>query len=127
MRAEGEAGAHLGRGSSAFREPAKARWVARSMLQEFIGDRKVGLVLGTATGRPDTQQNIIKRALHPAEERAGVVTCSFHAFRRFRVRWLRKQLRNRVITEDLLRFWIGHSDRNITDKYSKVKEDVEFR
>jgi hypothetical protein len=26
-----------------------------------------------------------------------------------------------------LRFWIGHADRNVTDGYSKVKEDVAFR
>ncbi len=29
--------------------------------------------------------------------------------------------------EDLLRFWIGHADKNVTDGYSKVREDVEFR
>ena len=27
----------------------------------------------------------------------------------------------------MLRFWIGHADKSITDGYSKVKEDVEFR
>ena len=49
--------------------------------------------------------------------------CGFHSFRRFRVTHLRK---NRV-PEDLLRFWIGHADKSVTDHYSKVKEDVEFR
>ena len=29
--------------------------------------------------------------------------------------------------EDLLRFWIGDADGSITDGYSKVKENVEFR
>jgi delta 1-pyrroline-5-carboxylate dehydrogenase len=47
----------------------------------------------------------------------------FHAFRRYRVTRLRK-LR---VPEDLLRFWIGHADKSVTDGYSKVKEDVEFR
>lgn len=47
----------------------------------------------------------------------------FHSFRRFRVTHLRK---NRV-PEDILRFWIGHADKNVTDGYSKVKEDVAFR
>jgi hypothetical protein len=27
----------------------------------------------------------------------------------------------------LLRFWIGHTDKTITDTYSKVSEDVAFR
>ena len=45
------------------------------------------------------------------------------AFRRYRVTHLRK---NRV-PEDVLRFWIGHADKTVTDGYSKVKDDVEFR
>jgi integrase len=47
----------------------------------------------------------------------------FHAFRRFRTTWLRK---NRV-QEDLIRFWLGHSEGSVTDGYSKLSEDVEYR
>jgi hypothetical protein len=47
----------------------------------------------------------------------------FHSFRRYRVTHLRKKR----VPEDLLRFWIGHADKSVTDGYSKVKEDVEFR
>jgi hypothetical protein len=47
----------------------------------------------------------------------------FHAFRRYRVTHLRKQR----VPEDLLRFWIGHADASVTDGYSKMKQDVEFR
>jgi hypothetical protein len=36
-------------------------------------------------------------------------------------------LRKQRVPEDLLRFWIGHADGSVTDGYSKVKEDVEFR
>ncbi len=53
----------------------------------------------------------------------GREKCGFHAFRRYRVTHLRKQR----VPEDLLRFWIGHADKSVTDGYSKVKEDVEFR
>ena len=35
-------------------------------------------------------------------------------------------LRKQRVPEDLLRFWIGHADKSVTDGYSKVK-DVEFR
>jgi hypothetical protein len=31
------------------------------------------------------------------------------------------------VPEDLLRYWIGHADKSITDGYSKVKEDRAFR
>ncbi|PYV24925.1 MAG: hypothetical protein DMG24_10125, partial [Acidobacteria bacterium] len=29
--------------------------------------------------------------------------------------------------EDLIRYWIGHADRSVTDGYSRVKDDVKFR
>jgi hypothetical protein len=51
-------------------------------------------------------------------EKAG-----FHTFRRFRASWLRK---NRA-PEDLIRFWLGHANQNVTDAYSKLSGDVEFR
>jgi integrase len=47
----------------------------------------------------------------------------FHAFRRWRTTWLRK---NRV-QEDLIRFWLGHSEGSVTDGYSKLSEDVDYR
>ena len=48
----------------------------------------------------------------------------FHCFRRFRTSQLRK---NRV-PWDLEKFWIGHANRDITDKYAEqLKEDVEYR
>ena len=53
----------------------------------------------------------------------GKEACGFHSFRRFRVTHLRK---NRV-PEDLIRFWIGHADKSVTDGYSKMKEDAGFR
>jgi integrase len=46
-----------------------------------------------------------------------------HAFRRFRATWLRKQ----HAPEDLIRFWLGHENKSVTDVYSKLKEDVAFR
>jgi hypothetical protein len=47
----------------------------------------------------------------------------FHAFRRYRLTWLRK---NRVHA-DLERFWMGHENEIFGDGYSKMKEDVAFR
>src|SRR6266571_7719017 len=47
----------------------------------------------------------------------------FHAFRRFRVTHLRKNM----VPEDLIKFWIGHAPQTVTDVYSKVKNDVDFR
>jgi integrase len=46
-----------------------------------------------------------------------------HAFRRFRTTWPRKQ----HAPEDLVRYWLGHANKSVTDGYSKLKEDVTFR
>ncbi len=53
----------------------------------------------------------------------GQEKTGFHAFRRFRTAWVRKQR----APEDLIKFWLGHAMKDVTDGYSKVREDVEFR
>jgi integrase len=94
-----------------------------AMLRKFIGGRTSGFLFQTKASRSISQSDILTRALHPILEAACLEKRCFHAFRRFRTTWLRK---NRV-PEDLVRFWIGHSNRTVTDGYSKVKEDAEFR
>jgi hypothetical protein len=48
----------------------------------------------------------------------------FHAFRRFRTAHLRKSR----VPWDLEKFWLGHANKNVTDKYSEqLKTDVEWR
>jgi hypothetical protein len=47
----------------------------------------------------------------------------FHAFRRFRITWLR----DLGTPEDILRYWVGHQGAGITDRYSKLAENVELR
>ena len=37
--------------------------------------------------------------------------------------WLRKQR----APEDLIRYWLGHAKESVTDGYSKLAEDLEFR
>lgn len=51
-------------------------------------------------------------------------TCGLHALRRFRI----SQCRRVRISEDILRFWVGHSARGLTDHYAKgLAEDLELR
>ncbi len=47
----------------------------------------------------------------------------FHSFRRFRT----TRLRERYVPEDILRYWIGHAGQSISDRYSKLAENVELR
>ena len=75
-----------------------------------------GYLFATAQGRSLQQRNVL-RILHSAK-RVG-----FHAFRRFRLTWLRKS----GAPKDLERFWMGHAPEEVGDLYSKLKEDVAFR
>jgi len=96
-------------------------------LRQFIGTRKSGYVFRTAKGTPLHASNVLRRSLHPilaSMGRGEDWKAGFHAFRRYRVTWLRKQ----NVPEQLIDYWIGHStDKTVTDGYSKICEDGEFR
>jgi hypothetical protein len=47
----------------------------------------------------------------------------FHAFRRHRI----TRLRDLGVPEDIIRYWVGHAGKDITDRYSKLAENVELR
>jgi integrase len=93
------------------------------MLHEFVGERRTGFLFVNRNGRPLAQSNVLRRNLHPLLKALGSEPVGFHSFRRFRTTHLRKTR----VPEDLLRFWIGHTDKTITDTYSKISEDVAFR
>ena len=92
-------------------------------LHDHIGGRTSGFVFQSSSGTPLARSNVLRRSLHKILEGMGKEKCGFHAFRRYRVTHLRKQR----VPEDLLRFWIGHEPESVTDEYSKLKEDIEFR
>jgi integrase len=92
------------------------------VLKRFASDRKDGFLFRNETGRPLSQRNVLGRSLHRILEKLQVPKQGFHGFRRFRLTWLRK---NRV-PGDLERFWMGHADQEIGDRYSKMAEDAEF-
>lgn len=94
-------------------------------LSAHIGARTTGLVFPSERGTPLRKSNLLRRSLHPILKEMGKAPCGFHAFRRFRVAHLRKQL----VPEILLRVWVGHSTEGITDEYALegVKRDTLFR
>jgi hypothetical protein len=98
----------------------------QNFLKSFIGTRKSGFLFRTESGRPLGQRNALRDSLNPilTELKIKQNGKAFHAFRRFRTSHLR---RNRV-PWDLEKFWIGHANRDVTDKYaSQLKDDVEWR
>ena len=94
-----------------------------AMLRTFVGDRTSGLLFCSKSGNPLLQSNVLRLSLHPLLEKLKQPKSGAHAFRRFRATWLRKQ----CAPEDLIRFWLGHANKSVTDDYSKLKEDVAFR
>src|ERR1700730_8134964 len=108
--------------ANAFREVDLHPSLA-ALLKAYVGQRTSGLLFSTATGKPISQTNILKRSLHSVLKAIERDKAGFHSFRRFRTTWLRK---NRA-PEDLIRFWLGHADKTVTDGYSKLKDDLAFR
>ena len=89
-----------------------------AFLKSFAGDRTSGFMFQTDSGLPLGQSNILRDSLL----KLGVE--GFHCFRRFRT----SQLRKHRVPWDLEKFWIGHANKDITDKYAEqLKEDVEYR
>jgi integrase len=93
------------------------------LLKAFVRDRQSSLIFTNRAGKPLSQTNVLRRSLHPILKELGVNKAGFHAMRRFRTTWLRKQR----APEDLIRFWLGHAKESVTDGYSKLDNDVEFR
>jgi integrase len=92
------------------------------LMRTYIAERTSGFIFRTRKGGPIIQRNVL-RVLHGILKRMGRSKLGFHAFRRFRVTHLRKNM----VPEDLIKFWIGHAPKTVTDEYSKLKDDVRFR
>ena len=89
--------------------------VFAGQLRDYLASTN-GLLFATAEGMPLQQRNVL-RILH------GRKHLGFHAFRRFRLTWLRRN----GVPRDLERYWMGHAPEEVGDLYSKLKDDVSFR
>jgi len=94
-----------------------------TLLKQFIGKRTAGFIFQTSGGKPLSQTNLLRREFHPLLETLEIDQCGFHAFRRFR----NTHLRNSLCPDGLLKFWMGHSAKDMSDHYDKVRDDVQFR
>jgi integrase len=94
-----------------------------AMLKEYIGERKSGLLFCSKTGKPLQQSNILRRSLHPILAKINQPKCGSHAFRRFRLTWLREN----AVPKDLEHFWMGHADEEVGDLYSQLENNIKFR
>ena len=95
-----------------------------AMLRAFIGGRQSGLVFSSKAGKPLGQSNILRRTLHPILAELKQPKSGAHAFRRFRITWLRNYTST---PPSVIKFWVGHAEQDMGGLYDKIKNDVEFR
>lgn len=86
------------------------------ILTAFVGDRRGGFLFATREGQPLCPTSL-RRQLAP------IGAASFHAYRRFRITLLRSSL----VPEDLIRLYTGHSAASVTDRYSKIENQLDVR
>jgi integrase len=96
-----------------------------ALLKASVGDRTSGFLFESESGRPLTQRNVLRDGLGKIRKDMKLEDGkAFHSFRRFRTAHLRK---NRV-PWDLQKLWLGHANKDVTDRYAEqLKEDVEWR
>jgi len=93
------------------------------LLRDFVGDRTEGLLFRTSTGRQLLQANTLQDCLHPILETLEHAKGGFNIFRRFRITHLQKT----GCPEALRHFWSGHAPSHVSERYTKLREEREFR
>ena len=94
------------------------------MLTSFIADRKDGYIFQSRKGTALGQRNLLGRSLHPILKTMKHEPVGFHAFRRFRVTYLRRQRRRRKIC---CASGLDMATRRSLISYQKLREDENFR
>jgi type II secretory pathway predicted ATPase ExeA len=107
---------------SAYRQVDVSSDLAK-LIKQFVGDRQSGLLFANRSGKLLSQTNVLRRSLRPILEGLGVGKTGFHSMRRFKATWLRK----RRTPEELVRYWMGQAKQSVTDEYSKLSGDMEYR
>jgi hypothetical protein len=93
------------------------------MLEDFVGTRTEGLLFCSSTGAQLLQSNTLSNSLHPTLKAIGHVKGGFNIFRRFRITRLQKT----ECPEVLRHFWSGHAPKHISERYTKLRQEREFR
>lgn len=106
-----------------YREIDVSEGVAK-FLRIFL-ENKSGLLFQTRNGTPHLYNNLDNHWLTPRLDTMGLNEpgLGWHGFRRFRKTWLRSQR----CQEDISMYWMGHKPKTMSELYSRMDEELEFR
>src|SRR6202035_2425881 len=93
------------------------------LLREFLGNRTEGLVFPNIRGKQRLQTHILRDSLHPILAKLGLPQGGFNIFRRYRITHMRKAR----CPQELQNFWSGHSQENVSERYTKLEEERAYR
>jgi len=94
-----------------------------NMLKEFMRGRTSGLLFCVPTGEQLSQRDILKYSLHPILKKLEYVRGGLNIFRRFRITMLQKL----DCPEALQHFWSGHAQKHVSERYTKLLEERDYR
>jgi hypothetical protein len=83
-----------------------------------------GFVIPDPSGEANIGLEFSEPFLYPRLEAIGQSKAGAHAFRRFRNTYLRNKT---ACPDGLVKFWMGHSGRDMSDLYDKVRDDIGYR
>jgi integrase len=95
------------------------------ILREYVGNG-IGLLFPSRAGSPRSYSNLYNQRLRPKLEKLGFYMpgAGAHCFRRFRA----AQLKRMACPDDLRKFWLGHANEDISDRYAlQLLEDLDRR
>jgi integrase len=95
-----------------------------SMLKDYIGTRKTGLLFETNGNLPLFPRNITRDSLHPILKNMGRTSAGFHIFRRFREAILQMSEARTLLID----YWMGHANGEMSGRYGKqLLDNVQWR
>jgi len=86
-----------------------------SLLKNYIGTRKTGLLFETNSNLPLFPRNITRDSLHPILKKMGRTSAGFHIFRRFREAILQMSEARTLLID----YWMGHANGEMSGRYGK--------
>ena len=96
------------------------------MLKTFVNGRVEGFLFSTASGRPLTQRNVLRDGFGKIEAKPGSGS-GWHGLSCL-PSFPHSTLEKKPCAVELEKFWLGHANKNVTDKHSEqLKTDVEWR